>query len=274
MQSEDIKFSVITICRNEEINIKKTILSVINQHCNKFEYLIIDGDSTDNTVEIINGFRKEIEELNIPFIFISEPDKGLYDAMNKAVRLAKGTWTIFINAGDEFYSEDVLERIEEYSNEDVSVLYGDVLFYDNGHYKYMNSHDIKDLDYMNPIFHQGSFTRTADLKEFGFNPDYRIVADYDLFLRLYIAGKSFMQVNQLIAVFDMNGISTNNPKKCHVEMAKSRKENGFISRHNKEYLIFKYSAIHMLRCIAKKIMGESFYTSKRGWYENKIDASK
>lgn len=100
-----VKVSIVTVVYNDQDNILKTIKSVANQTFKDREYLVIDGDSTDNTKEIINQNILSIDK------YVSEKDKGIYDAMNKAIDIAKGEWIIFMNSGDVFVDEKVLEKV-------------------------------------------------------------------------------------------------------------------------------------------------------------------
>ncbi len=97
--------TVVTVVFNGELYIENTILSIINQTYDKIEYIIIDGKSTDRTLDIIGKYQKQIDQL------VSEPDNGIYHAMNKAIDLATGQWIIFMNCGDSFYDKDVIRSI-------------------------------------------------------------------------------------------------------------------------------------------------------------------
>lgn len=109
--------SVVTVSYNAVLTIEQTILSVINQTYPHIEYIIIDGGSTDGTVDIIKKYANRIA------YWVSEPDKGIYDAMNKGIRTAKGEWINFMNAGDLFYSKDTLEKVFSKSiNDNIKVI--------------------------------------------------------------------------------------------------------------------------------------------------------
>ena len=113
-----MKLSIVTICYNAESEIEKTILSVSKQLFKDYEYIIVDGKSNDKTMDIIERYSDKIDTI------ISEPDNGIYDAMNKGIDCAKGKWTIFLNAGDYFYNDEVLlklfTKLDIYENIDVA----------------------------------------------------------------------------------------------------------------------------------------------------------
>jgi glycosyltransferase involved in cell wall biosynthesis len=114
--------SIITVVKNAESTIEETILSVINQKYSSYEYIIIDGGSTDSTISIIQKYSKYIS------YFVSEPDKGIYDAMNKGISISKGEWLYFLGSDDIFFNDNVLNNVflnKEYN--DFDVIYGNVL---------------------------------------------------------------------------------------------------------------------------------------------------
>ena len=114
------KISVVTVCYNAVNDIEKTILSVINQTYPNIEYLIIDGGSKDGTMDIVNKYKDKID------VIVSEPDKGIYDAMNKGIDRATGDWINFMNAGDMFWEKDSILKVFAASGVDDSldVIYG------------------------------------------------------------------------------------------------------------------------------------------------------
>lgn len=113
------KFSIITVTYNCEDVIEKTIQSVLNQRYKDFEYIIIDGKSTDKTLSIINKYINNID------IILSEPDNGIYDAMNKGLNLANGKFINFLNAGDKYCTTDILSSIVKEVNKNIKVISGD-----------------------------------------------------------------------------------------------------------------------------------------------------
>ena len=121
----DLKLSIITITYNAEKYLERTIQSVMNQSIQDFEYIIIDGKSTDGTLEIAEKYKNRIDKL------ISEPDNGLYNAMNKGLKNASGDFVWFMNAGDEINEDQAVEKIYKAISDKTDVLYGDTFFVDN-----------------------------------------------------------------------------------------------------------------------------------------------
>ena len=114
--------SIVTVCYNAVGVIEKTVTSVLNQTYKKIEYIVVDGASSDGTIEILNNYRSHISTL------VSEPDKGIYDAMNKAIDMVSGEWILFLNAGDSFVDNNVLSHVFQREGlEKYSVIYGDTI---------------------------------------------------------------------------------------------------------------------------------------------------
>ena len=132
-----MKISIITVCKNAETTIEKTIQSVLSQSYKNIEYVVIDGASTDNTNALIKAYRNRISH------YVSEIDHGIYNAMNKGIKFAKGDIVFFLNANDIFYDEFVLEKVASvFSKADIELLYGDVFMTDGVSEKLVhNSHE-------------------------------------------------------------------------------------------------------------------------------------
>lgn len=199
-----MKISVVTVCYNIVQDIEKTILSVLSQTYPDIEYIVIDGGSVDGTLDVIKRYKDRIS------YYVSEPDGGIYDAMNKGIRAATGEWINFLNAGDRFYNSRSVEDV--FSNnisEEMDVVYGyQVHSYSYG--KFVRKRLPLSFFYKGmPFGHESCFVRACEMKSKGFDTSYRIAADYDFFFRLYISGKKFMPVNVLVVDFEsMNGVSS------------------------------------------------------------------
>ena len=209
MQENLPLISVITVVYNALSEIEKTIESVINQTYPKVEYIIIDGGSKDGTVDII---RKHEEKISY---WISEPDKGIYDAMNKGIDQANGLYTIFVNSGDYLYEDLVLEKIaaEIENDSNCEMIYGrSKIIKANGQITDLNiKHSHQDL-WKGPSFRHGAlFARTSLLKHFKFEISERlkIAADLDFIYKVYKQGYKFCAVNVVVVAFLEEGVSNN-----------------------------------------------------------------
>lgn len=204
--------STITVVLNDDEALERTIQSVFNQTCHAKEFIIIDGGSTDGSVELIKKYKDSVS------FWISEPDKGIYDAMNKGLKKATSEWVLFLNAGDVFSDEHVLEKIFSQKTEDADVIYGDSIA-DYGSFSVYRAAG-KPNDLWKGMFcsHQSMLFRreallsvSAGRDESGrlrcFNTDLHISADHDLVCRLYRSGVTFKQVAIPVAVWETGGLS-------------------------------------------------------------------
>ena len=225
-----LKISVITPSFNSEKTIEKTISSVVfqDQSCH-LEYIIIDGGSTDRTCEIIN---KYINSINV---FISEPDAGAYDAMNKGISLATGDIIGIINS-DDWYQEDTIKIVEqEFSkNSDIDVLYSPINNYFEGEYvATFSPGDLEKLLIRFTLNHPSCFIKKSAYNLIGlYDLQYKIAADYDLILRLFISGLKFHYVDTPLAAYSLNGMSS---AANFFERAKLIKECWIISKQATKY---------------------------------------
>lgn len=206
-------FSVITVVRNDIGNIGRTIESVLSQDTALFEYIVIDGASTDGTTNIIEDFRPQIE------CVLSEPDSGIYNAMNKGIRLAKGDYSIFMNSGDTFADSNVLASVaSELEHHAPDVVYGHVVLCDKSGQSFIKQASLPKNYHRMYFCHQSSFVKTTILKNMFFDEKYRMSADFKMMKELFKQKKSFLYINAPIARYDRNGIS-------NVQRAKGLKEN-------------------------------------------------
>jgi len=206
--------SVIIVTFNAERFIENAILSVLNQSYKNIELLIVDGNSTDGTISIIKKYN---DKLN----YISEPDKGIYDAMNKGWKLATYDWILYLGA-DDILEPDVIESLIISLLDDNDVVYGNTyLRFANGKTK---SQFAKKLDHMNKTFitcHQSVIMKKEVIKKLGgFDLKYKLLADYDLLLRAYLNGFKFAKSNSFISTFSINGTSEKNINKLVMERHK------------------------------------------------------
>jgi glycosyltransferase involved in cell wall biosynthesis len=191
--------------------------SVIEQTFPYFEYIVIDGSSKDESKEVITGFEKALPEhhshLSKSFKWISEPDEGIYNAMNKGIRMAKGEYCLFLNSGDYFVSDEVLQRVMQIQPSE-DFIYGNLIIHLNGKEaeRSIGPSVLTFFDlYVSRLKHQSTFIRTALFHKHGYyNESLKIVADWEFFLKtLGLSTSSYRYIDEDIAVFDNDGISNN-----------------------------------------------------------------
>jgi glycosyltransferase involved in cell wall biosynthesis len=200
--------TIITVTYNSGPGLRRAIESVIGQSYPSIEYIIIDGGSTDGTVECIKEYSEQIS------YWVSEPDKGIYNAMNKGIDRANGELVYFLNSDDYFFNNQVIgDVVEIYLKEQrtVDVIYGDVMKYGKqlgiiG--KMGRCIELKDVQKGRVICHQGIFMKRDLLVEHKFNEKYKIVADYELQVKLLLQRRRFLYVDMLIAYYSIDGFSS------------------------------------------------------------------
>lgn len=226
----DIEFlTVVTVCFNAQNSIKRTLESILAQTYTDFEYLIIDGNSSDKTLEIINSYKKRFINKGIRFRLISEPDKGIYDAMNKGVKYAKGRWIQFFNAGTDFFDSNVLSNVVlELYDSNCDVVYGDFLRVPmNGRVNVFNdTSNILNLEKGMMLSHESTFFLRETHKIYPYNTRINIVADYNTCLKMYIDGRKFKHIPITIINYYEDGYSSRNRVKTINQVMWVRVYNG------------------------------------------------
>jgi Glycosyltransferases involved in cell wall biogenesis len=201
------KVSIITPCLNSEKTIRDTIESVLNQTYKNIEYIIVDGGSTDNTIRIIEEY---IPLFQGRMRYISEKDKGIYDAMNKGIKMSKGCLIGIINS-DDYYEDTTVEKVvRRYCKNSEQVIYGYLgLLLGNNRIRIQNfSH--KNL-HQNMIPHPTCFVSRKVYQKYGlFRKAFKITADYELMVRLYEKNVEFIQIPEVLANFRVGGASSSN----------------------------------------------------------------
>ena len=200
-------FSIITVVYNEANLIEKTLQSVFNQKYDNYEFIVIDGNSTDGTSQIIENYKSRLST------YISEPDKGLYDAMNKGINHVKGEYVLFLNAGDLFYNSSIIGSIAEIAEKyNPDVIYGDTILIDeSGTEKYLRRLrppkrlNWTKLKYGMLICHQSFFIKSAIIEHYDLN--YKYVADYDWMIRMLKRSKKNINSQIIISKYLLGGFS-------------------------------------------------------------------
>lgn len=223
MTDKKIIITIVTVVYNGVNEIENTILSVINQTYNEIEYIVIDGASKDGTVDIIKKYADKIT------LWISEPDKGIYDAMNKAIDKSSGDWILFMNAGDFFYSDNSIEQVFTPDCDDYkayNVVYGDAQFRLKSFSYIMEAMESTPSRFM-PFSHQAAFTRVAVAKANQFDTTYKIAADTAFFMKLIRNGSVFKRVPVIVCSYDaQKGMSAQNEVKRSKELVNMQIKDG------------------------------------------------
>lgn len=197
--------SIITVVYNGEAVLEKTIQSVINQSYDNVEYIIVDGNSSDGTLDIIKKFENKID------YWQSEPDKGIYDAMNKGIDLAEGTWFCFMNAGDLFADENVLKSVfEKKFSDEVKIIYGNPV---DGTEKTIKQHKLSKVNLFleRNICHQAIFSHRDTYDDNKFDTSYKIIADRK-WLYKAVCKYKYMYIDLPFCIYDQTGVSSNYEK--------------------------------------------------------------
>ena len=232
---QEILVSILTPCYNSIKTIEKTLQCIEKQTYKNIEYIIVDGGSTDGTLELIEQYRSKLPE---KFTLISEKDHGIYDAMNKGIGLASGQLIGIVNS-DDWYEDDTIEQVvRHYQGNEYEVVYGMQRTYLNGKEKatFIYHHDFLS-DQM--ITHPTCFVTRAAYKKLGvFDLKYRSAADYDLMLRFYESGKVvFTPIYRVLSNFQLGGMSSSQVGVR--ENAIIRYERGYMSKKKYHFVMIK-----------------------------------
>lgn len=209
-------FSLVTVCYNAESSIEYTLQSAREQTCRDFENVVVDGASTDGTLHVVRRFD------DLPVVLSSEPDKGIYDAMNKGIARARGEVLYFLNADDRLHNPEVLAQVKQIFDQhpEVDLVWGNVV-YDRPdgtsgqrRFRHIHSGNLIFLD----LNHQGTFARKRLFERIGvFNTAFRINADYDWLLRALGAKTAWHYVDIDVARFHTGGAHARNVQKLRDE---------------------------------------------------------
>ncbi len=210
-----MRYTVITINYNNTTGLQKTINSVINQTYKEFEYIVVDGGSTDGSVELIKKFSGKID------YWVSEKDKGIYHAMNKGVTHAHGDYCLFLNSGDVFYDYNVLKTLDE-PNFTEDILIGLVVIDKYNHIISPPPEGELTLYhlYSGAVPHQGAFIRTILLRKYPYDETLKISSDWKFFVQVLILQNcSVRYIDKYVAMYDTGGFSSK-----HQELMRQEKD--------------------------------------------------
>jgi glycosyltransferase involved in cell wall biosynthesis len=260
-----LKISIITINLNNSVGLVKTISSVLKQSYSDYEYLIIDGASNDGSINVIKDFEDQLT------YWISEPDTGIYNALNKGISIAKGEYIQFLNSGDIFFNENILEQIFS-KNPENEIIYTD------GYNLNLNM-KLKKCQILDPLniiyliehglFHAGTFTKREVFSKIGlFNESNRIISDTEFFVKAFLADVKFQKIDLASVVIDPYGISQNN-----FALLKEERDKMIIRIFGRDYfeLYNDRHSIHDQLIFLKKSQIIKYILNHRGnFYINKL----
>lgn len=221
INTETPRLSIITVCRNEVSRIQATMDSIIGQSCLSFEWIVVDGASTDGTLDILQRHKNHITRL------ISEPDQGLYEAMNKGIAAAKGDFLLFMNAGDCLENTEVVRSFlgNAFTND---LIVGDIrIILKDGRELYRHSTDKKldaDLLYWRTLPHQATFIKRNLFEKFGdYDLSFKLASDWEFFARVIARhGVRPSAWSHCIAVYPHDGISARLENRPQITLERNR----------------------------------------------------
>ena len=225
MTNKKGKVSIIVVSWNTKFFFLKTINSIMRQSYKNKEIIVVDGNSTDGTIEIIKKMKKKFSKI------IVEEDKGIYDAMNKGSHLASGNWVVFLNSGDIFYNSSILSDIFKQPIEKKDIVYGDTLVKNKNINYYAHSTIFSKKTILMPFCHQSTMVKTDIVKKNKFSLEYKYSSDFNFFIKCFSRKKKFYNSNLTIATVLANGVSDNNRQKVyseHIKILKKYNYNFFI----------------------------------------------
>ncbi len=255
--------SIITVSFNSETTIKDTINSVLNQTYANIEYILIDGNSIDDTIDIIKSYKQKFKDKGIPYKWISEPDNGIYDAMNKGVSIAKGEIIGILNSDDWYSNNAVEEVVKIFDTHTFTIVSGErrkVRFNKTPYGIHYNKKEIKAyIHKIMPINHAATFVHKNIYEKIGFfDTYYKLSADYDFIYRAYNAGAAFKFTDKIIVNMRNSG-ATGQLKSLSI----TAKEDHHIRKKNKvkfaTYFYLKRKGFNLLIIIRdslKKILNK------------------
>ncbi len=258
------KVTIITVVRNAVEELRKTISSVLGQDYPCVEFIVIDGGSADGTAEVIKSNAENIA------YWISEPDQGIYDAMNKGLAKATGDWVNFMNAGDVFTGKDTISKVIASNLEDYGVVYGDsIAAYPLGRLVFKRAGMPEDMVKGMVFCHQAAFVRRELVTRVGFDISFPIGADFNILFGLYSTGVRFKKLPLTVAIFDAAGLS-------NLKMVQSAREHFAIVKKYRK-LTFPQTLYHQcfigwvgLLSLGYMILPEGLVQWVRGWGGDKV----
>lgn len=218
MRNSSIKLSIVTINFNDGNGLNDTKKSIVSQECQDFEWLVIDGNSSDDSLGIIKNTNR------IDY-YVSEKDNGIYDAMRKGLMAASGRYVIFMNSGDRFFNASATKKIIRLIEDEKKDLYLFATQINGLNSSYIRKpRSLKKSDYSVPAVQQSTVYRSDLLKEIDWPIEYKICGDFSIALQLYNMGASYLIDCSIISIFELGGVSTQRPLELTMEALRIQKK--------------------------------------------------
>ena len=257
--------SIITVCLNAISTIDATICSVLGQTFSDVEYIAIDGGSVDGTVNLLDKYQQQNK-----LKYISEPDAGIYDAMNKGIHLATGEWIYFLGSDDVFFDDKVIERIFVRSLKKAEIVYGNVQYLHAG-IIYDGPFNQEKISIKN-ICHQALFIKKAVFENIGFfNCRYKISADHEFNIRWMGLNLPFLYVEETVVIYNEKGVSGQVwDQVFYYDFDKVLIENNIVSQRSFKALKIMHDGV--INSYRYKV--GNFFILPLSWIKNKIAVNK
>ena len=229
-QFKNPKVTIVTVAFNAFDEIETTLKSIISQSYLNKEIIVIDGGSTDGTIELVQKYKDKIDH------FKSEKDNGIYDAMNKGIKYSSGDWICFMNAGDTFFSKKTIQSI--FDKEEIShdILAGDCIADYKSFTKLLKVKDISEINYGMIFCHQAVIVRADIYREKMFDTSYKIASDFNFFYWCHLSNKKIRIYDFPFSIVTTGGVSDTMKFKVILENRKTLRQ---FSKTNL-YIEFKY----------------------------------
>lgn len=259
------KISIITPNLNGARTIERTIKSIVSQPYTNKEYIIVDGGSTDGSLEIINKYSRDIDQL------IVEKDDGISDAFNKGIRRANGD-LVGITNSDDYLADNVLATIADtyMAQGQPDVIYGDTGYIDGDTMLFVKPEPLSKFFTRLPLMHPSVFVARSTYAKYGlFEEEYRYAMDYDLMLRFYVSGARFFYLNKILAIYIGGGNNQRYMLKTIRDVRNISIQHGFPKRRADMYMLLKIAKFLLkqgILCLHLDILIRAYRRTRKRFY--------